>query len=199
MAYRICRAFFLVALVALAASCSKPNPAAVTVAASPSPSAATASATSTPAAENVACTLLTKEDLEAVQGEAFKDTKPTDHAGAGLVVSQCYFELPTPVNSVVVTVTRKAEGGRDPSDSWREIFHREETPGKKEEEEKEKAVPQKIEGVGDEAFWTGTRVGGALYVLKANSYFRISVGGAGDQTQKIEKSKALAEKILKRL
>jgi hypothetical protein len=42
-------------------------------------------------------------------------------------------------------------------------------------------------------------VGGALYVLKGNSYIRISVGGAGDQTQKMEKSKTLAESVLKHL
>jgi hypothetical protein len=113
------------------------------------------------------------------------------------MISQCYFELPTPVNSIVLTVTRKAAGGRDPSQSWREIFHREES-GRKKEEGEEKA-PLKVDGIGDEAFWTGTRVGGALYVLKGNTYIRISVGGAGDQAQKIEKSKALAESVLKRL
>ena len=57
----------------------------------------------------------------------------------------------------------------------------------------------KIDGLGDEAFWTGTRVGGALYVLKGNCYIRISVGGAGSPEQKIEKSKTLAADVLKRL
>jgi hypothetical protein len=94
-------------------------------------------------------------------------------------------------------VTLKAEGGRNPSESWQDIFHREATR-KKEEGEGEKE-PLKVEGVGDEAYWTGTRVGGALYVLKGNSYIRISVGGAGDQAAKIEKSKKLAESVLKRL
>jgi len=42
-------------------------------------------------------------------------------------------------------------------------------------------------------------VSGALYVLKGNSYFRISIGGAGDQAEKIDKSKKLAESVLKRL
>jgi hypothetical protein len=42
-------------------------------------------------------------------------------------------------------------------------------------------------------------VGGALYVLKGNNYIRISVGGAGDQADKIRKSKALAQSILGRL
>ena len=136
--------------------------------------------------------------MQAVQGEAFKDTKPSEHSAAGLLVSQCYFELPMPVNSIVLTVTRKADSGSDPIESWREIFHREESGRKKEEGEEEKK-PLKIDGLGDEAFWTGTRVGGALYVLKGSCYIRISVGGAGDQEQKIEKSKTLAADVLKRL
>ncbi len=144
-----------------------------------------------------ACALLTKEETQAVQGEPFKQAKPSQKSGAGLEVSQCYFELPTPVNSIVLTVTHKIDGGRDPGQSWKDIFHREKTSGKKEEtEEKE---PQQIEGVGDEAFWTGTKIGGALYVLKGNCYIRISVGGADDQAHKIEKSKALAASVLKRL
>jgi hypothetical protein len=144
-----------------------------------------------------ACTLLTKEEIQAVQGDTFKDTKPSHKLAAGLSVSQCYFELPTAANSVVLTVTRKAEGGRDPSQSWRDIFHGERRSER--EEEGEKKEPQKIDGLGEEAFWTGTRVGGALFVLKSNCYIRISVGGAGDQAQKIEKSKTLAESVLKRL
>ena len=102
------------------------------------------------------------------------------------------------MNSIVLTVTRKADSGGDPVESWREIFHREESARKKEEREEEKK-PLKIDGLGDEAFWTGTRVGGALYVLKGSCYIRISVGGAGDQEQKIEKSKTLAADVLKRL
>jgi hypothetical protein len=144
-----------------------------------------------------ACTLLTKEEIQAVQGETFKDTKPSHKSAAGLSVSQCYFELPTAANSVVLTVTRKAAGGRDPSQGWQDMFHSERRSERKEEgAEKE---PQKIDGLGEEAFWTGTRVGGALFVLKGNCYIRISVGGAGDQAQKIEKSKTLAESVLKRL
>jgi hypothetical protein len=188
--------FFLVVLLGLATSCSKPKTSDLASSASPSPSAAVAAATHAP--DNFACSLLTKEEAQAVQGEAFKDTKPNEHSAAGLSVSQCYFELPTPVNSIVLTVTRKADGGRDPSQSWREIFHREESAHKKEEKEGEKE-PLKVEGVGDEAFWTGNRVGGALYVLKGNTYIRISVGGAGDQAQKIENSKKLALAVLKRL
>jgi hypothetical protein len=189
------RLFLLFLVLGLAASCSKPT---TTADRANSPSPSPAIATTKPVADNFACTLLTKEEAQAVQGEPFKDTKPSQQFGAGMTVSQCYFELPTPVNSIVLTVTRKAEGGRDPSESWRDIFHREESARKNEEKE-EAREPLKIEGIGDEAFWTGNRVGGALYVLKGNCYIRISVGGAGDQPQKIEKSKALAEAVLKRL
>ena len=195
MTYRVCRPLIcLIAVLALGASCSKPKT--PFLANSPTPSPTTA-APAPPVADDFACTLLTAEETQAVQGEPFKSTKPSQKITGDLMVSQCYFELPTTVNSIVLTVTRKGEGGRDPSQSWRDIFHREESGRKK--EEKEEKEPLKIEGIGDEAFWTGTRVGGALYVLKGNSYIRISVGGAGDQTQKIEKSKALAESVLKRL
>jgi hypothetical protein len=188
MTFRVRLPFtILVVLLALAAAnCSKPK--------TDDSANSQQSKTETGAA---ACTLLTKEEIQAVQGETFKDTKPSHKLAAGLSVSQCYFELPTAANSVVLTVTRKAEGGREPSQSWQEIFHRERRSER--EEEGEGKEPQKIDGLGEEAFWTGTRVGGALFVLKGNCYVRVSVGGAGDQAQKIEKSKKLAENVLKRL
>lgn len=186
------------------AGCSKSDKPEVSTA-TPQPSAgASQSSVSSPAAKETgdgafACTMLTKEEIEAVQGEPFQSTKPSQKSSSGLTVSQCYFELPTTMNSIVLTVTQRAQGAdaRDPKQSWQEIFHREKALEKKGEEEGKE--PEKIEGVGDEAFWTGTRVGGALYVLKGNSYIRISVGGAGDQAQKIEKSKSLVQSVLKRL
>jgi len=53
--------------------------------------------------------------------------------------------------------------------------------------------------LGDDAYWTGNRVGGALYALKGNTYIRISVGGPGNQEAKIKKTRTLAQIILKRL
>ena len=196
---RACRPFiFLFAVALLIPGCSKPKT--PVVAASPAPSAAPASSvpSTTAGSGEFACKLLTADEAQAVQGEPFKNTKPSERVAAGLIVSQCYYETPTPVNSIVITVTRKAEGGRDPSDSWREIFHREESARKNEDEEKEKK-PLQVTGLGDEAYWTGTRIGGALYVLKGNCYVRISVGGAGDQEQKIERTKKIAESVLRRL
>jgi len=195
----------LVLLTIATGGCSKKSDQPEVSNATPQASASQAAAPSTPreaAGDGAfACTLLTKEETAAVQGEPFKDAKASRKSSGGLVMSQCYFELPTTVNSIVLTVTQKAEGadGRDPKQNWQELFHRDLSSGKKKEEGKEEHGPEKIEGLGDEAFWTGARVGGALYVLKGNSFIRLSIGGGGDRAEKIEKSKALAQSVLKRL
>lgn len=183
---------------------------------------ATASGATTARGKIDACALLTSQEIRSVQGEPLKETKGSGSAEKGFSVSQCFFTLPTFNNSISLVVTQKGEGadGRDPKEFWEATFDRE-SEGEREkerdkksakerekekardkdrEEEKEEAAPpQKIAGVGDEAFWTGSRVGGALYVLKDSTYLRISVGGAGDQQSKINKSKALARLALKRL
>ena len=69
----------------------------------------------------------------------------------------------------------------------------------KAQEEQKKNPAKNIEGVGEEAFWSGNGVGGALYVLHKNVIVRISVGGPDDQETKITKSKALAAKAIARL
>ena len=169
-----------------------------------------------------ACTLLTSKEIQSVQGEALKEVKSSGSKDAGFSTSQCFFTLPTFTNSISLTVTQRGEGpgARDPKQFWKEKFDREAEPeeardrdrdrgqdrekerdrNKGREEEEEKGVPpQKIAGVGDEAFWAGSRFGGALYVLKGNAFIRVSVGGAGDQQTKIKNSKALARLVLKHL
>ena len=69
-----------------------------------------------------------------------------------------------------------------------------------EREEKEKRVPpKKVDGIGEEAYWSGNRFGGALYVLAKDAIVRISVGGPDNEQTKVDKSKALALKALERL
>jgi hypothetical protein len=153
-----------------------------------------------------------------------KETKPSTRADGGFMISQCLFTLPTSTNSISLLVAQKGEsaGARDPKEFWQETFHRADEEAKEKEkakakekdkdkdrdqtktqggseEEEKAALPDKIDGVGDEAYWTGNRVGGALYALKGNIYIRVSVGGPGDQAAKIKKAKALAQIILKRL
>ena len=159
-----------------------------------------------------ACALLTSKEIEAVQGEALQETKLSGQSTGGFSMSQCFFTLPTFTNSISLLVAQKGDGSsaQDPREFFRERFHekgkgekeREREREKKkggEEEEEEGSPPQKVTGIGDEAYWTGSRVGGALYVLKGHSYVRISIGGPADQATKIKKTKGLAAKAVARL
>jgi hypothetical protein len=155
------------------------------------------------------CSLLSSQEIESVQGEPIKETKSGISSARGFVVRQCFFELPTPSNSISVIVTEKSDGkdSRDPRDFWRETFHRSEDsteerdgdsrPGREEEREKTSA-PEKIADLGDEAFWTGTTMINALYVLKGESFVRISVGGSGELATKRAKAIKLAAFLLQR-
>jgi hypothetical protein len=185
---RGCSHFLAFCLIAAMAGCSKPK-------------TERSETTGTSNAIN-ACSLLTSQEIEAIQGAPLKDTKPSVNSQGGLTVSQCYFLLPTAADSIVLTVTQKTDGlnSREPRQSWEAIFDGDkEKPGSREEEESKSPPPEKIGGLGDEAFWAPRRFGGAIYVLKGNRYISISVGGSGDQASKLRKSKALAEMALKRL
>ena len=174
---------------------------------------ATSSATPNTAAVKAkidTCSLLTSADLKEVQGEAVKEAQRSDRQDGGFIVSQCYYSLPTASNSVVLNVTTASEGGgaANPRTFWKDTFGRSEEKGKdrdreekeKKGEEEEKSVPpQKVAGLGEDAYWLASRVGGALYVLKKDLFFRISVGGAGDEKSKLKKSKTLAQRALMRI
>jgi len=144
------------------------------------------------------CKLIASSDMKAVQGEAGLDAKSSERKSGGFVISQCYYTLPSQTKSVSLEVTRPdPEQGAPsgPRDRWKKLFHGE---GER-EGEKESGKPLPVSGVGDEAFWTGNQMIGALSVLKDNSYLPISIGGAEDASVKIRKSKELAQKALKRL
>jgi hypothetical protein len=177
--------------------------ASVTAPTSTSMQPATTNAQAPPSKSKIdACALLTSKEIESVQGEPLKETKSSGSSAGQFAVSQCYFALPTSGNSISLTVMQKGDGSdaRDPKEWWKQTFERAQDKEKgREEEEGKAAAPQKIDAVGDEAFWIANRVGGELYVLKGNSFIRISVGGAGDQTAKIDKSKKLAQAVLKRI
>jgi hypothetical protein len=143
-----------------------------------------------------ACALLTNADIEAVLGEPVKERKPGTQATGGLLTSQCFFGTST-ARSVSLTATRaSAAGGRStvtPREYWRRQFHRPE----QENERDTRARP--IAGVGEEAYWTGNRFAGALYVLRGDAFLRISVGGIQDEEARIAAAKALALAAVKHM
>jgi hypothetical protein len=164
-----------------------------------------------------ACGLITNEEVGSVQSTAISEAKSSEASDGVYLITQCYYASTGPNLSVSLAVTQtdpKSPTGRSSRERWKEIFGRfntamdaerkkeekkEQKGGGQEKEEEKMAPPKKIEGVSEEAFWSGNRFGGALYVLKGDVFIRISVGGADNEETKIEKSKMLAQKALDRL
>jgi hypothetical protein len=156
-----------------------------------------------------ACTVLTSADVQKVQGDSVQETKPSTQPAGRLVMSQCLFRTASPSNSVSVAIA--SAGSVSPRAFWQKQFHSakpESGEGEKEkptakskpaEEEEESPRPRTIKGVGEQAYWVGSPLVGALYVLKGNTFLRISVGGVREEAARIEKSVALARLALKRL
>jgi len=129
-----------------------------------------------------------------VQSEALQTTLPSEREYGEYFIAQCYYQLPTITNSVVVNVTTPKARGKSVKEFWRSTHAKAERG--KEPEEKE-SLPEKIAGLGEDAYWEAS--GLALYVLKKDVILRISVGGASDIKTKLERSKTLAQKALARL
>jgi len=164
------------------------------------------------------CALLTSAEIEAVQGEPVKETKPSEQHGSSFLMSLCFFRTATFAKSVSLTLAvpdPAKPSAPGPREYWQKQFHPPEqaekekdepaagqakAPKKTEEErEKELSKPRPVGGVGEEAYWVGNPITGALYVLNGNAFLRISVGGEKDDSARIAKTKTLAQKALKRL
>jgi hypothetical protein len=163
-----------------------------------------------------ACSLITKEEVQALQGSSITDVKSSVNSEGEFRVSQCFYNAAEYSKSVSLAVTKgkpDRPGTRTPKDFWKETFGRfsgdesasekekKETPapGREKGEEEKSTPPKKIDGLGDDAYWTGNRLGGTLYVLKKDSFIRVGVGGPDSPETMINKTKALAEKALSRL
>lgn len=156
-----------------------------------------------------ACQLLTARDIARVQGEEFKSAKLTESDANGLTVSQCFYALPSFTSSVSVDLMRgktmtfwrshfaNARDAKDDDDEDRDRATKAAPPSR--ESEEHESAARNVRGIGDAAVWSGNRVAGALYVLKGDTIVRISVGGSGNEEQKIERSKKLAARALRKL
>lgn len=169
-----------------------------------------------------ACALLTHEEVAGVQEDEVVEATPSRQVSAELEATRCYYRTADFARSVSLEVTR-----RDPSlgdgpgarERWRSLFagagDEEEPKGEPEgrsrrhhpsgeiaapagaSDERSEAVA--VAGLGDEAYWVGTAVYGALYVLRGDAYLRLSLGGPGDLESKLERARRLAAAALPRL
>jgi hypothetical protein len=161
-----------------------------------------------------ACALITNEEVHAIQGSPIKDVKSSEQSDGTFRIAQCFYNAETFNKSVSLALTQSdpaSAKARTPKEFWQETFGRYEGEKKEEkgdeekkeslrEQEEEKGTPpKKIDGIGDSAYWTANRMGGALYVLKNDVFVRVSVGGPDSEESKINHCKALAEKALSHL
>jgi len=159
-----------------------------------------------------ACSLISKEEVESVQEAPMNETKSNERSDGVFRVSQCFYtatEFSKSVNLALIQKDPDHRASRSPKEFWKKKFGRysgdekerakleKETEHK--EEREESVPPKKIDGIGEEAFWARNRFGGILYVLKGDAFLSISLGGTDAEATKLEKSKALAQKALRRL
>jgi hypothetical protein len=158
-----------------------------------------------------ACALLTSDDIKEVQGEEVKETKLSQRTDSSFDIAQCFYTTPTFTKSVSLEVTQAAPSSMtSPRQFWQENFARaaersrekekdKARAGRGAEEEEEGAPPQRVAGLGDDAYWVNSRVSGALYVLKGDRFIRLSLGGTDADAVRQKKIKTLAQKALSRL
>ncbi|HEY0365295.1 MAG TPA: hypothetical protein VGC73_02410 [Pyrinomonadaceae bacterium] len=145
------------------------------------------------------CRLLTDAEVCAIQGHAPAQKIPSEQPAGSFRFTQCLYRTTEFSSSVSValgiplTTDSKRSGARQ---YWQTQFKGDERAESGEEKEK---PPKRLGGLGDEAFWVGDPVTGALYVLKGDAFLRVSVGGPSDQAEKIKRARALASYALKRL
>jgi hypothetical protein len=154
-----------------------------------------------------ACSLLATEDVKRVLGSDIAERKPATEDARGLLLFQCYIGTGTPraVSIAMAGDTKAGSRTISPREFWRAQFHphaargSEGKAGQRDAREEQEMEVRPIRGIGDEAFWSGTRVAGALYVLRGNTFIRVSVGGIRHESERIEKSRQLAVSALARL
>lgn len=142
-----------------------------------------------------ACTLLTPADIKDTLGEEPVESKSSEQSDGNLIMHQCFFRLAEFSKSVSVSA---ATVGRA---HWERMFAER---GESEEEEHERqgrrgAARRRVRGLGDEAYWLPTPVGGTLYIRQGQNLLRIALGGSASDADRLAKATTLAGRALPRL
>jgi hypothetical protein len=173
-----------------------------------------------------ACSLLTGKEITVFLGEALDALNPSVQSAGNLKMSHCLFVTRNFAKSASLDVATPAAGdssARSLRAFWRNQFHSPlehdekrqpaarkipaqstftfgPSDGESESEaETEAGKPRPIPALGEQAYWVGSPLSGALYVLQGDLFLRISVGGLAKESARIAKSKSIAHAALRRL
>jgi hypothetical protein len=157
------------------------------------------------------CGLLPSAEITRIHGAKVVETKPSEGtAAASLQMLQCYFRAEDLAESVSLLVAVPSEKHPNAArDYWRativraaeaEVSARSSgTELTKAEAKKQRHRPERVEGIGEQAWWVGDRYAGALYVLEGDKFIRVSVGGRLSEKEKKQQARELAAVVLKQL
>jgi hypothetical protein len=142
-----------------------------------------------------ACALLTPADVKDVQGEEPVESKASEQSDGNLIIHQCFFRLAEFSKSVSVSAGTVGRA------HWNRMFAER---AESEEEGREREgrggdARRPVRGLGDEAYWLPTPVGGTLYVRQGEDLLRIALGGSVSDADRLMKATTLAGRALPRL
>jgi hypothetical protein len=109
------------------------------------------------ASKGGACALLSGAEIKSVQGEDVAETQGSERASGALLMSQCYYRLPTFNKSVNLEVVRRAPGNAEADavkEYWEKKFHgsagSESEAEREREQERERGEKKREEAKGEQ-------------------------------------------------
>jgi hypothetical protein len=153
-----------------------------------------------------ACVLLEKSEIESVQGAPVQSSSASTQTTGEVFISRCHYAISSGDGSKNLSVHLEVLE-KDPKSAnadalrvyWEKRLRQGQEQGEAGEDEREARELKTLDGLGEKAFWIGNEKAGVVYVLDKDRIVRVSLGGPGNTKTKIEKSKALAASVLKRL
>jgi hypothetical protein len=161
-----------------------------------------------------ACGLITREEIQQVQGSSVKQMKGTGTSDGRVRALQCYYATEPPNRSIILMVTQDDPEAKDKNGArelWQQIFAKYNRRKDKDVEEKDLTLPdadeeeehkvqvKEIEGTGEQAFWVSSNVAALLYVRKKDCYICVTVLGPDSEEARVSRARTLAQKALDRL
>jgi hypothetical protein len=148
--------------------------------------------------ETSVCKALSAADLEHTQNAKLLLVKPLQRDDGKLTTASCYFRMDPDSESVSLEIISRSKGDSiDPREFWKSHFSEAREQDEQENEAREHhRPPEKIDNLGDEAYWVDTGRDGALYVLNGGKIIRLSLGGKTPQTEKKQRAVQLSTLLL---